>query len=188
MIADGKPFPGAYSARESAELPSGQDVVELKPGIQSAPGGMLFEVSPDDGDSWVGIARASTLRASSAVSGLFTTPGPRQLCVVVRGTAYLVDVARRHHYVTVAATVPVTGAVTLREADLLLLVTPWTVIAIDGNGVAWRTERLAIDGVRLDEADSSKLAGLADPESAEPREFVIDLKTGAHEGGAITSS
>jgi hypothetical protein len=70
----------------------------------------------------------------------------------------------------------------LRE-NILLLATPWNVTGIGGQGVAWTTGRLAIDGLRLDESQEGWVAGVADPKDAEPRDFVIDLRTGKHEGG-----
>jgi hypothetical protein len=76
----------------------------------------------------------------------------------------------------------------LPEVNLLLLATPWLVTAIGPDGVAWQTKRLAIDGLRLDETDRSRLAGVADPDSAEPREFMIDLLTGSHQGGAMVTA
>lgn len=124
------------------------------------------------------------MNARDAVSGLVPTPDPDGLCVLVRGTAYLVDVTDRSYRPAVASA-PVVAAVQVLAAGVLLLATPWRVIGIGPDGVAWRTGRLAIDGLRLDEADESRLIGVADPESAETREFVIDLRSGAHEGGAV---
>ena len=48
----------------------------------------------------------------------------------------------------------------------------------------WKTRRLAIDGLRLDESQSGLVAGVADPQDVEPGDFVINLRTGSHEGGA----
>lgn len=184
LIRQGRPFPAAYMARELGELPAGTDVVELVPGGQVGAGGLIFEVDPGDSDPWVGLARACGMRASGAVSGLVTTPNPEVLCVLVRGTAYMVDVTDRS-YRPVAVSAPVTAAAPVLPAGLLLLATPWQVIGIGLGGVVWQSRRVAIDGLRLDEADESRLIGVADPDSAEPREFVIDLHTGTHEGGAL---
>jgi hypothetical protein len=67
--------------------------------------------------------------------------------------------------------------------NVLLLATPWTVIGIGSDGVPWTTRRLAIDGLRLDESQDGLVAGVADPKDLEPRDFVIDLRTGSHEAG-----
>jgi len=184
LIREGQPFPAAYLARELDELPAGADVVELVPGRQAGAGGLIFEVDPSDSDPWTGLARPGVMRASGVVSGLVTTPDPDGLCVLVRGTAYMIDVTDRS-YRPVAASAPVISAAPVLSAGLLLLATPWYVIGIGPEGVLWQTKRVAIDGLRLDEADESHLIGVADPESAEPREFVIELRSGAHEGGAL---
>jgi hypothetical protein len=186
MLRDGRPFPAAYLARELAELPSGAGLVELVPGHQEGLGGLIFEVEPKACEPWAGRARPSAMNARGAVSGLVPTPNPDDLCVLVRGTAYLVDVTD-HSYRPVTVSAPVVAAVPV-VAGVLLLATPWCVIGIGPGGVVWRTGRLAIDGLRLDEADESRLIGVADPESAEAREFVIDLRGGAREGGAMFGS
>jgi hypothetical protein len=186
MIGEGQPFPAAYFTREIEELPPGADVAELRPKGQSGPGGLIFEVDPNVADSWIGFARPSVIRSSKAVSGLVTTPNPNQLCVIARGTAYLVD-ATNQGYCPVSASSPIMAVTSLQQVGLLLLATPWVVIGIGREGFAWQTGRLAIDGLRLDEADESRLIGVADPDSVEPREFVIDLQTGVHQGGAVVT-
>jgi hypothetical protein len=35
----------------------------------------------------------------------------------------------------------------------------------------------------MDEVESGRLAGVADPEDEESRNFAVDLSTGRHEGG-----
>jgi hypothetical protein len=73
----------------------------------------------------------------------------------------------------------------IARENILLLATPWQVTGIGHDGVLWTTRRLAIDGLRLDESMDGLVAGVADPQDVEPRDFVIDLRTGRHEGGAI---
>jgi hypothetical protein len=46
-----------------------------------------------------------------------------------------------------------------------------------------RFGRGAIESLRMDEVMGGRLAGVADPHDAEPRDFVVDLETGRHEGG-----
>jgi hypothetical protein len=184
MIREGRPFPAMYEARELDEIPVGAEVVELFPGTKGGSGGLIFLVDPLSSGSWVGLAHPGASRGHDTVSGLVATPNPKSLCVLVHGTAYVVDVTDRTYYL-----VPVSTAVTtiapIPAAGVLLLGTPWFVIGVGQDGVLWRSGRLAIDGLRIDEADDLHLIGVADPESAEPREFVIDLRTGAHEGGAV---
>jgi hypothetical protein len=69
LIREGRPFRAAYQARELDELPAGADVVDLVPGKQAGPGGLIFEVDPHASEPWVGCARPSAIVASGAVSG-----------------------------------------------------------------------------------------------------------------------
>jgi hypothetical protein len=184
LIREALPFQAAYQARELEELPAGADVVDLVPDKPPGAGGLVFEVDPQASEPWVGYARPSAVAARGAVSGLVPMPNPNELCVLVRGTAYVADVTGRS-YRPVEVSAPVTTVAPVIAAGVLLLATPWRVTGIAADGIAWRTGRLAIDGLRLDEADESRVTGVADPDSAEPREFVIDLRTGAHYGGAV---
>jgi hypothetical protein len=186
MISEGRPFQASYQVRQLDELPSAE-VTELRPAGQSTSGGLIFEVDPSDSDSWVGFARPASIESRHAVTGLFLTPDPSKLCVITRGTAYLVDVATRK-FVLLALSDPVIFVASLADVGLLLLATPWRVMAIGHDGPAWQTGRLAIDGLRLDETDGSRLVGVADPDSPEPREFVIDLLNGSHQGGAVVKA
>lgn len=134
-------------------------------------------------ERWVGIARAGVRSLRGALSGAFSTPNPSRICVVARGDAYLIDVVAPERYQTIDTAGPVLEVRALIKQNLLLLVTPWTITAVGEHGVCWRTRRLAIEGVRLDEADGNWLAGVADPDSDESRDFAVDLTTGRHEGG-----
>jgi hypothetical protein len=187
MIGEGRPFPASYQTRQLDELPPSAEVTELRPAGQSVTGGLIFEVHPDDSDAWVGFARARSIGSRHAVTGLFSTPDSTRLCVIIRGTAYLVDVATRR-FVPLALPDSVIFVTSLTGAGLLLLATPWRVVAIGRDGPAWQTGRLAIDGLRLDETDGTRLVGVADPDSPEPRDFVIDLLDGSHQGGAVVAS
>lgn len=186
MISQGRPFPASYQVRQLDEFPPSAEVTELRPAGHSASGGLIFEVDVGDSDSWVGFARPSSVRSRHAVTGLFTTPDPSGLCVITRGTAYLVDVATRR-FALLPLSDPVIFVTSLRDVRLLLLATPWRVMAIGRDGPAWQTGRLAIDGLRLDETDGSRVVGVADPDSPEPRDFVIDLLNGSHRGGAVVT-
>jgi hypothetical protein len=183
MISEGKPFPASYQVRQLDELPASTEVTELCQAGRSGTGGLIFEVDPGDSDSWVGFARPTSIGSRNAVTGLFPTPDPSRLCVITQGAAYLVNVATRR-FVSLSLSDPVVFVTSLTDVGLLLMATPWRVLAIGRDGPAWRTERLAIDGLRLDETDGSRLVGVADPGSAEPRDFVIDLLNGSHRGGA----
>jgi hypothetical protein len=116
-------------------------------------------------------------------TGVHATPGRNRVLVVARGDAYLIDVGKPALYKAIATGGPVVAVKAITRENVLLLATPWTITGIGSDGVLWTTRRLAIDGLRLDESQDGLVAGVADPNDLEPRDFVIDLRTGSHEGG-----
>ena len=146
-------------------------------------GGVMVRVSPRKGDPWNGIAAYGAVSVASAFTGVFTTPSARTLCLVARGDAYLVDVYSPEEWSAIEDS-PVIAVRSAPDDAVLVLATPWRVVGVGANGVAWRTGRLAIDGLQLnDAAHEGSLTGVADPGGVEPRPFEIDLTTGRHTGG-----
>ncbi|MGH2708856.1 MAG: hypothetical protein ACRDJK_11250, partial [Actinomycetota bacterium] len=99
--------------------------------------------------------------------------------------ASLVDVDTPERFEILDTAGPVVAVRPVVSDGLLLLASPWAVTALGEDGVRWQTGRLAIERIRLDEIEGGRLAGVADPDDDEPRDFVVDLQTGRHEGGAL---
>jgi len=97
-----------------------------------------------DQERWVGTFTAGI----DGVQGVFATPNPRRVCCVVAGLAYVVDVkdpgagAELAHWQTVSVT-PVTGGNTLLLAGFV------DMMALGQSGIAWRSERLVLDDLRI---------------------------------------
>ena len=72
----------------------------------------------------------------------------------------------------------------LLDYQLLLLITPWSIAALATDGVQWATQRVAIDGLRVDTVESGWLRGVADPEDDEARHFSLELASGGVIGGS----
>ncbi|MBW9214983.1 hypothetical protein KV102_09020 [Mumia sp. zg.B53] len=106
-----------------------------------------------------------------AWSAAFAAPGPG-----VRALTILLG--------TPAPTGPVVGAEVLAADGLLLLLSPWSIVAVDVDGVRWTTERIAIDGLRIDESDGGWVRGVADPNDDKPRDFAVELSSGRVVGGS----
>ena len=140
-------------------------------------------VEPWGEQSWTAVFAASDpgVRALTALLG---TPSLTGLCVVERGTAFLGDVLDPEGFTVVETKGPVVAAEELTGEGLLLLVTPWKITAIDQSGSRWTTERIAIEGLRVDEVSAGWVRGVADPDEEEPHDFALDLATGEIVGGA----
>lgn len=119
-----------------------------------------------------------------SLTALLSTPRSTGLCVMERGTAFLGDVLDPGGFRVVETMGPVLGAEQLTNEGLLQLLTPWTITAVDEGGVLWATERIAVDGLRVDEVCDGWVRGVADPEDEEPRDFALDLASGHVTGGA----
>jgi hypothetical protein len=176
-------FPAEYEARYLLEWASRAPDVVLTNGVRPGPE-RLIEVALPDGSAWLVSVAAFPDPSRRAVSGLFPTASSRHLLAVERGAAYLVDVGDPGGSYPVTTYGAVVGVRPVPQMDLLLLWTDWAVTAVGPDGVAWRTTRVAIEGIRIDEVENGRARGVADPDDDEPRNFVIDLRTGEVQGGA----
>jgi len=176
-------FPGRYELRLIDELPgTGALDHDIARSGASFGGALLIAVEPEGGVPWTAAVAGGTARLRSAHTGVHGTPSPTIACAVARGDAYLLDVTAPACW-RALEDAPVTAALSAVADGLLLLATPWRVIAVGADGVAWRTPRLAIDGVAFSAATGGRLTGVADPAGPEPREFTVELATGRHGGG-----
>lgn len=174
-------FPAGYEVEVIESIPDDAFVFEGPGSTRS--GGVVIKVATEGGRRWVGVARAGGPSVQGALSGVFSTPAKTRLLLIGRGDAFLVDVDAPERFEALDTGGPVVAVRPVAGEGLLLLASPWTITAIGADGVRWQTGRLAIEGIRLDEVQAGQLAGVADPDDDEPRDFVVDLRTGRHEGG-----
>ncbi len=175
-------FAQAYEVFVGDYDPAGQPDYEYVPASGHVPGTRIC-VDPFTGPSWTG-SFAADASGERGVSGLFGTPGPEWLCVVQRGTPFLVNVLDPAQGSIVAVGGPVRVVEQLVEQFLLLLVTSWTITAVGVGVPLWTTSRIAIEEVRVDEVIDGVLFGVADPDAVEPRDFTVDQRTGEVVDGA----
>jgi len=112
-------------------------------------------------------------------TGVFACPNANELCAVAGGYAYIVDVTKPAHCTQVALR-PVVEVLALPEYGLLLFVGFHAVMAWGGGGLAWQTEKLTDEGLRIVSIEDGVLFGfgwklMTDAEVP----FVVDLRTGA---------
>jgi hypothetical protein len=183
MIVDEQPFSAAYDAEVIENWPSSEFNYEIE-SANKRDRMTAIQVTPEAGKPWTASVAVAADTLRSAITGLFPTPDPHLLCVVEGGTGFLVDVREPATYQEIHSDGPITAATPVQRSGKLVLTTPWSIMAIDHNGISWRTSRLAIESLRIDEVDDGWLRGVADPNGDEPRDFAIDLSSGRHIGGA----
>ncbi len=105
----------------------------------------VIRVEPEDAPAWVGSFEAGGL---GGVSGVYASPDPHRLVVASNGTVLLVDV-RDPRAGAAATDRHVQQVEAVADAGLLLLVGYSEMTAIGASGLAWRTGRLGLDGLRV---------------------------------------
>jgi hypothetical protein len=106
---------------------------------------LVLSVHADEVGDWIAMFAAGGLGGER---GAFACPKPSDLCVVADGQAYLVDAAHPEKGAIVVHNM-VVQVLPVADMSLLLLVRPWDLVAIGARGIAWRTPRLAVDGLRV---------------------------------------
>lgn len=134
-------------------------------------------VKPHGQPGWIG-SFAAPDPGVPALTGCLGTPSPDRLCVLERGSAFLGDVADPDTFAAIKTAGPVVQAGEMLEDQLLVLITPWSITAVDHVGLRWTSGRLAVDGIAFDETSRGCVRGVADPVSDAPRDFALDLDSG----------
>jgi hypothetical protein len=110
---------------------------------------------------------------------VFACPNENELCAVAGGYAYIVDV-REPSRCTFLTLKPVVEVRPLIADGLLLFVGFHVLMAWGADGLAWQTEKLSDEGLRIESAENGVLRGfgwrlMTDKEVP----FALDLKTGS---------
>ncbi|MFI5615644.1 hypothetical protein [Amycolatopsis sp. NPDC051903] len=148
-----------------------------------ARGSLIVRVEPSVRQTWLGVFANGGL---GRVDETFAGPAPEQLCVVAEGTAYLVNVDSP---ITDPAIVQdqVQHVAADAEHHLLLLANDVDLVAVGASGLAWRSPRLALDGLSISGADSEGIhcyAWLGDHDGA-THLVTLDPRTGQIMAGPV---
>jgi hypothetical protein len=140
-------------------------------------------VTPSGTPPWTGVF-ACGFDSNKVASGTYSHPDPDRLCVVAGGYGYIMIVRDPELYERVIAQ-PVVSVHPAREARLLLFVDFTNISAYGPEGIAWRTERLTWEGLRITDVSATAVHGYGwDMPRDKEVEFTVNLKTGEHAGGA----
>lgn len=175
-------FPHAYAIEQLTELPSAAPKRYFYPGASGLGGhdGLLVKVRPVDGEAWLGTF-AFGHSSPRGISGIFSTPDPQRICVVSRGAGYLVNIALPTDWELVSAD-PIMDARPILAQGIIVFA-DWTdLVAYGADGMKWRTNRLACDGLTITEVTENHIKGTFS-KGGEAGCFAVNLKTGEHVGG-----
>jgi hypothetical protein len=180
-------FTHQYEIEVVSELPSGageQKRFYFPGGVEEGGrDGLLIEVSPRGGESWLGIF-AFGYDSPDVVTGIYTYPDSISVCVISAGQGYIVRADEPHVWEEVEA-YPILDVRSIPMRQLLLFADFTEIVAYGSGGMVWKTSRLSSDGLKIIEATSDYIRGLAwDAQRQQEVGFLIDVKTGRHEGGA----
>lgn len=139
----------------------------------------ILEVRPVVSPHWIGMFPAGGL---GGVTGVYATPSPRHMCVLVEGTAFVVQVDAPNEGAVIAHdTVGQVAAVA--EPPLLLLVRAIDIVALGPNSVSWRSHRLAVDDLQVDMVDDDGIWCTGDLLMGKPTSLLLDPATGEVSAG-----
>jgi hypothetical protein len=181
------PFPHDYDADLTGELPPGPGQMRTIyfPGASETGGrdGLLVTVTPTAATPWIGVF-AGGYDSSGVVSGVFGCPDRRSICVVSSGKGYIVRADDPAVWMEVHS-FPIMDVRAMPESQLLVFANFTTLAAYGPNGLVWVTGDLSWDGLKLTEATPELIRGIAwDAPHEREVEFVVDVRTGGHEGGS----
>lgn len=117
--------------------------------------------------------------------GIWACPNPDELCALAGGYAYVIDTTQPTRF-TLLGMRPVVEVMATADPALLLFAGQHGIAAWGREGLAWQTARLSWEGLRLMGVESGELTGFAwDLHTDRELPFSVDLRTGAHRGGAF---
>ena len=152
-------FKTNYSVNSNAELPpAGGPVVAFGPestnpnvGLDGSP---LCLISPAGRAPWTASFKFG-YPSRLALSGIFSTPNPENLCIVAGGRGYWVDVFQQTK--SDIKCFPIRQVHICEKPDLLVFADCTRLAAYDANGLKWRSESLVLDDLFIVDRDMSVL-------------------------------
>jgi hypothetical protein len=161
------------SDRPSNRIPDSPEAVDALYVRFEAPG------SP----SWIG-AFAKGFLSDEIISGVYSWPDGKSVCVVSAGYGYVVKASDPKSWVRLQP-MPVTDVRVVENHKLIVLTDFTHMYAFNAEKAAWRTERLSWDGVTVTSVATNYIFGIGWDQTIDKEvEFVVDLRNGQHTGGA----
>lgn len=153
-------FPHDYMVEET-ELPSTDGGIKhlFFPGATQRGGtsGILIRVTPYANKEWIGTF-ARGYSSPAGVSGVFSCPSPKSLCVVSAGQGYIVQVDSPDNWDMVQAS-PITDVRIIFDQGLIIFANFTEIYAYGMEGLLWTTQRLCSDELKIKSISSDIIYG-----------------------------
>lgn len=151
----------------------------IETSIEAIPG-VIVGIVPYDAERWVGRFQAGI----EGISGVFATPSPDTVCVVVKGEGYWVPVDFPASFEIVRVR-PIKQVMSPPGGRILIFVSYTRLAAYGASGCIWITEDLSWDGIQISKLTEGTVRGSSwDSPSERWIPFSVDLYTGKSEGGS----
>ena len=141
---------------------------------------LMLHCTPVRGDEWIGVFARNHV---TGLLALFSCASPDHFLVVADGRGYFCDAEKPRNSLELPC-YPIVGVDVAADAELLLVNDSTLVMALGHDGITWTSGRISWDGITFDRIDATRAEGHASDPTGPPRRFVIELSTGAHEGGS----
>ncbi len=178
-------FPHRYEIEPEPELPSmpGKTKQMHYPGAtEKGGGGIAVRITPVEGPSWIGTFASGNY--PKTLSGIFSCPDERSICVVSSGQAYIVRTDAPYLWEEVSL-FPILGAYPIPQGNILVFADFTELTAYGAEGIAWVTPRLSWDGLKITEMTADYIKGFAwDSPQQREVEFLVEVRTGHYTGGS----
>lgn len=167
-------LPHNYQCELLNEFPGNASNLLYFPGATTEGGrdGLIVRVTPEDAEPWTGVFTFGDYYLNEWCS----TPIPTQLCVIAKGTGFLVNVLNPADSRELQVA-PIRAVFQLADRNMLIFNNFTDVFAWNSNGLAWKTDRLASDDLEITRVDSVHIYGRAF-KYGRSINFIIDTETG----------
>ncbi len=134
-------------------------------------------VRPDGAEPFLATC-ALGFRDPVVPTGLWSAPQSAEICAVAGGYAYLIDTRAPEQFAMIPYR-PVLAVLPAVEADLLLFVSHYSILAWGRSGQAWESGKLSDEGVTITGIEGGVLRGMGwEMRTDKEVPFALNLRTG----------
>lgn len=177
----------SISAMITEELPDrGTQMFHFGRKTATAGNRTIVRVRPKGGEPWFGVFPQG-VEGAADVTGLHVWPSTRKLFVIAQGNGYVVDANNPQNW-SPAHLAPITSFGSETEGGLLVISDNLRVAAYSAEKMVWKSAQISWNGIKNLRFTEEGILGEAwDDLWGAWVSFLVDTKTGKHQGGATFS-